>query len=180
MRFTLAGIAGAVAMCALGLQGGREQPQGERSIKCASLKLRDVTMKKLTGEEVAPEKPVEVVYPTAPQRANDHKLAEISLAAIGPVLGNMDSDVLMLHPACEARGLVLTSTITRSADYYGGVQKFAPWRPELDMQIVQAERGAVVTVVWKMRLISGIEVQRGDLPTGLGYDFPITSRLSLR
>src|SRR5438309_727354 len=59
----------------------------------------------------------------------------VTLVAIGPVLGGMDSPDVKTDLACTTDGVAVTATITRSANYTGSILRNVIWRPSISMTI---------------------------------------------
>lgn len=107
-----------------------------------------------------------------PAGAGSH--ATVTIVAVGPALGSMDVKDVETTRRCDANGVVVTATTTRSADYAGGIQKNVLWRPRLEIVLVPRPAGTVLTTTWKMRLTTGAEVTRTRMPPYPEVSYPIT------
>ena len=104
----------------------------------------------------------------------------VTVMAVGPVLGSMDAENVETTRTCDANGVVVTATTTRSAEYGGGVQKNVLWRPRLEIILVPRPAGTVITTTWKMRLTTGAEVTRTDMPPYPEVRYPVTVTTRIR
>ncbi len=136
---------------------------------CAKAELRSVTLAIRAGREIQPDLPVSLSDAQAVSARKDEK----RINALGPVLGSMDSQHIDLSPACKPAGVVITATITRSADYHGAVLKYATWRPEVAIVLAVLQPNVVVMAVWKMRLSDGTEVHRAQTPPYPVLEYPV-------
>ena len=98
----------------------------------------------------------------------------------GPVLGSMDSHEIKTDLACTANGLVLTATITRSADYHGAVIKNVDWRPRIEMTVILRKPEVMLEAIWKMRLTNGDWVAHTQTPGYPEQTYPITMTATVR
>jgi hypothetical protein len=87
----------------------------------------------------------------------------VMLLATGPMLGSMDSREVATSVECATDGATVTATLTRSADYAGGVKKNVLWRPTLSMKVLP-RAAAMLRVTWRMRLTTGAEQERAQTP----------------
>jgi len=97
-----------------------------------------------------------------------------SAVAVGPVLGSMDLRNVETARACDANGVRITATTTRSAAYEGAVQKNVLWRPRLEIVFAPHSAVTVLTTIWKMRLTTGAEVSRARTPPYPEQNYPVT------
>jgi len=104
----------------------------------------------------------------------------MAVIAHGPVLGSMDSQKVETDLLCTAKGLLLTATITRSADYNGSALKNAAWRPQINITIVLHQAEPIFQATWKMRLTTGAEVSRAETPLYADQRYPITVTKTIR
>src|ERR1700682_6140220 len=81
-----------------------------------------------------PPGPVPAIDIVPAQRGKENTTSDVMMIVRGPVLGSMDSQKVETNLLCTAKGVLLTATITRSADYNGAVLKNAPWRPQVDIR----------------------------------------------
>jgi len=96
-----------------------------------------------------------------------------TLIAIGPVLGSMDSRDVATDVAYSGGRLTLTATITRSADYQGGVHKNVLWRPRISVLLAPQRARLTFRVVWRMRLTTGAEVAHTRMPPYPPQTYPL-------
>jgi len=100
-----------------------------------------------------------------------------TLIAIGPVLGSMDSRDVATDVATDVAysggRLTLTATITRSADYQGGVHKNVLWRPRISVLLAPQRARLTFRVVWRMRLTTGTEVAHTRMPPYPPQTYPL-------
>jgi hypothetical protein len=144
---------------------------------CVDVQVKSLDLKVRSGADVVPEKPANVAY--LPSQSTDPSRQGFQVSALGPVLGSMDSQNVLVSIECSGKRLLLKATIVRSANYQGSVQKYAAWRPEIAF-VVAAGHGAELTIIWRMVLTTGKEVLRGDLPGGPESRFPIVQKAFLR
>jgi hypothetical protein len=97
----------------------------------------------------------------------------VRLIAVGPVLGSMDSREVKTELMCTAKGPVLIATITRSADYQGGVHKDVLWRPSIEVAITPRRRNLTFKTIWAMRLSTGTELKNARTLPYPERTFPI-------
>jgi hypothetical protein len=103
-----------------------------------------------------------------------------NLVALGPVLGSMDSSKILTEIDCSIYGVHLTAFVTRSADFNGAVHKNIIWRPAIEISLRLREPEIVVETTWRMRLTSGLEVDRAQTPGYRAQSYPITAMQTLR
>ena len=99
---------------------------------------------------------------------------DITVVARGPVLGSMDSEELNTDLTCAKDGLVLTATITRSANYHGAVRQNQLWFPQITIVGVPLTPEMVFQTIWRMRLTDGTVVERSRTPPFPEKRYPIT------
>jgi len=120
----------------------------------------------------APER-IEVVSAPSSATGRDSAGKAVTLIAVGPVLGSMDSREVETELRCTAKGPVLTVTITRSADYHGGVHKDVLWRPRIEIAVAPRRRNLAFQTIWAMRLTSGAELKHAQTPPYPERKYPI-------
>jgi len=98
----------------------------------------------------------------------------ITIIAAGPVLGSMDSAKVKTDLVCTAKGLALTATITRSADYEGAVLANVHWRPRVTIAVVLRQAEVILQTTWRMRLTTGNELDHARTPPYADQKYPIT------
>lgn len=98
----------------------------------------------------------------------------VTVIAVGPVLGSMDTKNVETTRTCNAAGVTITATTTRSAGYYGAVLKNTLWRPRLEIVLVPRQGGTLLTTTWKMRLSTGAEVRHTRMPPYPDMYYPIS------
>jgi hypothetical protein len=97
----------------------------------------------------------------------------IAIVARGPVLGSMDSEKLKTDLTCSSEGLVLTATITRSANYHGAVRQNLLWFPQITVVVVPLISNMVFQTIWRMRLTNGKRLDRSRTPPFPERKYPI-------
>lgn len=100
--------------------------------------------------------------------------SSIMVIAVGPVLSYVDSQDVSTHLSCVAGALVLNVTITRSASYYGAIQKNRPWRPIARLTIVLHQPEIKFKVVWALR------PSVGEAPPYAHHAYPMTVEATIR
>jgi hypothetical protein len=105
--------------------------------------------------------------------------AALTTVAIGPILGSMDSRVVKTALACTTTGFSITATITRSADFVGGVHKNVLWRPRITVAVVLRKADVTYQATWRMRLTTGAEVDNSQTPPYPRETYPIVVTRSL-
>jgi hypothetical protein len=98
----------------------------------------------------------------------------LSVIALGPVLGSMDSTDVSSDLECTARGVRLTATITRSAHYTGSALKNILWRPKLALAVILRKNEVIFESVWVMRLSTGAKLDHAQTPSQPDLKYPIT------
>lgn len=113
--------------------------------------------------DATPEKPAIEIVPAPPSSTTPGAAKKtVTVIALGPVLGSMDSPKVETSLACTAKGIVLTATITRSADYHGAVLKNVLWRPKIEIVVVFRQPEIIFATTWRMRLTTGAEVDHAQ------------------
>ena len=145
---------------------------------CASTKVQLIHISVEPEREVileAADKPVIMIVSAPPSPTPPGTPAKtVTVIALGPVLGSMDSRKLETNLTCTKKGAVLTSTIIRSADYHGAVQKNVLWRPKLQVIIIPRQPKVIFETLWKMRLTTGAELNHTRMPPYPAQNYPIT------
>lgn len=98
---------------------------------------------------------------------------DVTVVVRGPVLGSMDSEKLNTDLACSSDGIVLTATVTRSANYDGSVMQNLNWFPQIKIVLVPRQAEVVFQTVWKMRLTNGRKIDRARTPPYPEKKYPI-------
>lgn len=134
---------------------------------CPAVDVQDlrtgVVPERLARADTMPERIEPVAGSTSPA---------VMLLATGPMLGSMDSPEVATSVECTTDGATVTATLTRSADYAGGVKKNILWRPTLAMKILP-RAATVLRVTWRMRLTTGAEVERAQTPPYPELPYPL-------
>ena len=86
----------------------------------------------------------------------------------------MDSEKVDTNLACSSNGLVLTATITRSANYHGDVLQNVLWFPKITIVVAPLQPETALQIVWKMRLTNGKAVDHARTPPYPENKYPIT------
>jgi hypothetical protein len=167
MRYSLVSV---VAICCGGLLG---TPTDAQVKTCAAAEVRSISFSVETGKDwplsdtasiaVIPQTPVS---PAASERM-------LAVRAYGPVFGSMDSPQLGTEFACTKRGVILTATIIRSANYHGAVRQNQLWSPIISIALVPRQFEVMFDVVWKMRLTDGQFVDRARTPPYPEQKYPV-------
>jgi len=123
-----------------------------------------------------PATPAEIDLPPkqAPATASGAVERALTVIALGPVLGSMDSMNVNMDFTCTARGILLTATITRSADYKGAALKNVLWRPKLTLALILRQVDVVFESIWVMQLSTGAKVDHAQTPSQPNQKYPIT------
>src|SRR5579863_861416 len=155
-------------VCSLGLSATPAKAQ-ETPKTCAGVEVRTVhvSIELDRGDSFLPDP--------------SPKIAEVpgkieTLTAIGPPLGSMDSSQLQTALACTQKGIALTATITRSANFQGAVLQNVVWRPRIQIEVGLHQAEVIVATTWRMRLTTGAEVNQAETPAAPYPDqqYPIT------
>lgn len=117
-------------------------------------------------------------FDTKPERiettALDNTGKQVTLVAIGPILGSMDSRNVETELSCTAIGVVLVATVSRSEQYSESVLRNQLWRPQVRMVITLGTAKAIFQATWKMRLTNGKMVDSARTAPYPGKKYPIT------
>ena len=172
----------AIIFC-LGLAGACANEQ-QLMMTCSSAKVQLTNISEESDREVileAAEKPALVIVSPPPSSTPPNTPEKtVALIAFGPVLGSMDSRKLETNFTCTTNGVALTTTIIRSADYHGAVQKNVLWRPKLQITIVPRGSEVIFEAIWKMRLTTGAELNHTRMPPYPEQNYPITVTTTVR
>lgn len=104
----------------------------------------------------------------------------VTVTALGPVLGSMDSKSVKTELACTPKGVVLTATLTRSADYHAASAKNVLWRPRIEAEIVPRGPEVTLEVTWRIRLTTGEELDHAQTPPYPDTKYPLTVTETIR
>ena len=104
----------------------------------------------------------------------------VTIMAFGPVLGSMDSSEVKTEFTCSQQGILLTATITRSAEYGGGAAKNVLWNPAISIEIALRRPEVVFQTTWRMRLTTGVELKRARTAPYPEQEYPITVTQTVR
>jgi len=104
----------------------------------------------------------------------------VTVIAVGPVLGSMDSHEIETRLECTTNGFALTATITRSADYSGSALKNLLWRPRIELAVVLKKPNVIVEVTWKICLTTGADLNHAQTPPYSEQKYPITTVKTLQ
>lgn len=103
----------------------------------------------------------------------------ISVVALGPILGSMDSATVKTILTCTEKGFALTAIITRSADYDGSVTANIIWRPKIEIVVAARRPSGIAEATWHMRLSNGNEVRQARTPGYPDQLYPYTVKIAL-
>jgi hypothetical protein len=104
----------------------------------------------------------------------------VTVIALGPILGAMDSREVKTDLACTPKGIVLTARISRSADFKGAVAANVSWRPEIEIGIVLRRPEVIIQTTWRMTLTTGEELDRATTPPYPENKYPVTVTKPIR
>lgn len=147
----------------------------ERMKTCAGMVVRSIEMsqeyQKGSTIDESPEQ-VEVVS-SGPEGL-------VTIVALGPLLGSMDSRDVKTDFACTPEGIALTATITRSANFHGGVLQNFIWRPRITIVLALRQSEITVQAIWRMRLTTGAEQTHASSPPYPDQKYPIIVTQTVR
>ena len=123
---------------------------------------------------------IDILVPQERKTAPESTQESVAVVARGPVLGSMDSRKIETSFSCTAKGVSLTSIITRSENYAGAVQKNITWRPQLHVLLVVHKSEATFETIWKMRLSNGSDVTHAETPSYATQQYPIIVTKTVR
>ena len=153
---------------------------------CVNVDVLSIDISAETEHEVllnaTPEKPtIEIVPASSSMSTMTDMLGKaVTVVAVGPVLGSWDSHTVETYVACTEKGMVLMATIMRFGDYPVSIRKNVLWRPKVEMVVVPRWPDVVVEATWKIRLITGTELDHARTPPYPDQSFPITTTTTLR
>jgi hypothetical protein len=139
----------------------------ETTRSCAAAEVRSIRVTAESGKFGAPPETIDIAR------------TEDTLVARGPVLGSMDSRQVETDLACTPNGVLLTATITRSADYNGSAAKNVLWRPRIEIAIVLRQTGIVFQTKWRMRSSTGAELSHAQTPPYPDRQYPLVVTITL-
>lgn len=168
-------------VCGLFLVGANENVG--KSVKCPGVAVDSVEVLVQQEREVLLEtkedgsniKPALLLVSSQNMQEN-----AVTVVAVGPILGSMDSRIVTTDLTCTSKGVMLTATIERSADYHGGVHKNVLWRPRLEAAVVRRIPEVIFQVTWKMRLATGVELDHAQTPPYPDQRYPLTLTKTIR
>jgi hypothetical protein len=97
----------------------------------------------------------------------------VTVIALGPVLGSMDAHEVKTDLACTPKGIVLTASLTRSANYNRTTAKNILRNPRISIEVVLLKPEVVLETVWRMQLTTGVEVDHARTPPFPEQKYPI-------
>lgn len=170
-------------VCSLGLSGTHANAQAIMKT-CAAASVQSISLSAEPERDVlldsTPEKPTLKII-SAPQPTTLGSAAKaVRIIALGPVLGSMDSSKVETDIECTAKGVVFTSTITRSADYHGAVLANINWHPKIEITVVLRQPVVIFETIWRMRLTTGTELDHAQTPSYPDQKYPITVTTTIR
>jgi hypothetical protein len=98
----------------------------------------------------------------------------LTVIALGPVLGSMDSTDVKTELTCTPQGLRVTATLARSSNYNGAALKNVLWRPKLTLEMTLRKDKILFESVWVMRLSTGAKLDHAQTPSQPDQKYPIT------
>jgi hypothetical protein len=104
----------------------------------------------------------------------------IEVIALGPILGSMDSPEVETELRCAKRGMVMTATITRSANFHGSALQNQTWRPIITIALVSRVPNVTFETIWRMRLTTGAGLRHAQTPPYPDQKYPITVMKTIR
>lgn len=181
---SVTGLTGVAIVCSLGLSGTLANAQ-EIVKTCAGAEVRLINISAETEREIlldaTPEKPAIEIVPAPPSSTTPGAAGKVvTVIALGPALGSMDSRTVETDLACTAKGVVLTATITRSADYHGAAAKNVRWRPKIEIVVIPRQPEVIFEATWRMRLTTGAELDHAQTPPYPDQKYPITVTTTVR
>jgi len=178
-------FAGVAIVCLLGLLLSLPHAQEmNKTNTCAEVEVQSV--------KVSPELEIGILHDPTPAKIETIPAEAlettpsasgkaVTVIALGPVLGSMDSPGIKTDLACTAKGVVLTATITRSANYHGAVRQNQNWRPRIEMALALRQAEVTFEVIWRMRLTTGAELDHAQTPPSYpDQQYPITVTAMVR
>jgi hypothetical protein len=116
---------------------------------------------------------------TAEIKTSPGESGTLTVVALGPILGSMDSHDLKPRVDCSASGLTITIDVTRSAHYDGAAAKNVLWRPRVELRVASPHDRASLEVRWTMRLSTGVELKHARTPPYREQTFPLSVKKEL-
>jgi hypothetical protein len=92
----------------------------------------------------------------------------------------MDSPEIETELRCTERGLALTATITRSADFHGAALQNQNWRPMIAIALKPRRPNITFETVWRMRLTTGAELTHAQTPPHREQKYPMRIMKTIR
>ncbi|HUZ66645.1 MAG TPA: hypothetical protein VMU56_03175 [Beijerinckiaceae bacterium] len=157
----------AVIVVALGVSG--QAIAKEPVIACPSGKAAVVKVSREFGNTPGARPTIKVLAGTA----DDTRIVTI----LGPVFGTMDSPDVQTDLACDASGIALTETITRSDQFYGAAAKNVPWSPMVKLAVTLKAASTELTVRWDVRLSNGKAFDAAHAWAGDHYPVVVTQTI---
>lgn len=162
----------------LGLLGTPASAQ-EPIKTCAGVEVQSITTS-IQSENLDTANKVKIVL-TQASTATVGTGKRVTVIAIGPILDVMDSSEVKTDLACTAEGIVLTATITRSANYRGSVLANVSWRPRIEATILLYQPEIILEARWIMRLTTGALVEQVEDRSFPGQQkYPIIVKQTIR
>ena len=150
-----------VAICLLGSAVGA----AEAVKSCPDVDVQSVQV--LTGSS----RTERIGIVQVPATANGEEA--VTLVASGPVLGSMDSKQVHTELVCLPKGVAVTATLTRSAEYRGATTKNVLWEPRIEIVAVVRQPEVTFSATWKMRMSNGNELSHSRTPPYPEHEYPI-------
>jgi len=160
---------GLVFACFLGLAAPDANAQ-KIIKKCGGVEVRSMKVSLQTVHDI----PLDAQQETIEIGPSAVDAKAIRVVARGPILGSMDSEKLNPDLACSSDGLILTATITRSANYHGSVLQNVIWFPKITILLVLHQPDAAFQTIWNMRLTNGARIDHARTPPYPEKKYPIT------
>ncbi len=178
---SVAGLTVVSIVCSLGLSVTYANAQ-EIMKTCAGMEARLINISaEFVKKVLLDTRPEIAIIPTPPSSTTPGAAGKaVTVIALGPVLGSMDSPTVETDLACTAKGVVLTATITRSADYHGAAAKNVLWRPKIEIAVVLRQPEGIFEATWRMRLTTGAEMDHARTPSYPDQKYPITVTTTVR
>ena len=147
---------------------------------CAGVAVRSIDISAELPVSFLPDAIPEITEPATSSARPAGPRRSVRILAYGPVLGSMDSPHVTTDLACTAQGIVLTATVTRSANFNGAAAQNVIWRPRISMLLVLRHQEIVLRATWRMRLTNGADLDRAQTPTYSEHKYPITVTKTIR
>jgi len=143
---------------------------------CDSVEVRSIKVSPSLARDIPRNAQQETVQSAYPGRMTE----VITAVARGPVLGCMDSENVQTDLTCSDDDLVLTATISRSANHNRAVPQNALWLPTIMFVIVPHRPEILFQTIWKMHRTDGTTVDHAGTPPYPDQKYPITRTKILR